>query len=177
MTPVSAIVHYQGVSLHDHRCFCSPSITLFISLIFLKTLVSSLHNRDPVGGTGISCMLSLLLKARRLSVWPSHLHSWQTAGDPERPGPADCSSSREQWYTVSELSAERQGSFQAGEKAKLANVNVRGAGLGENVDSVGSSEEKIIKNTQKGSAWASSPHFRRNTDLRSEMQSLQHFAL
>lgn len=46
MTPVSVIAHYQRASLRDHRCFCPPSITLFLSLIFLKTLVSSLHNRD-----------------------------------------------------------------------------------------------------------------------------------
>lgn len=47
MTPMSVIVHCQWASLHNHKCFCSPSITLFISLIFLKTLASSLHNRDP----------------------------------------------------------------------------------------------------------------------------------
>lgn len=135
MTLMSVILHYQRANPRDHRCLCSSSIIVFLSLIFfLKTLACSLHNKDPKS----RCMVrrntlyveSLLLKAQRLSVWPSHLHSWQTAGDPERPGPAQCFSSREQWYTVSELSPGKQGSFQEPAKAKLkvgklTNVNVR----------------------------------------------------
>lgn len=38
----------SGSESSDRRCLCSASITVFISLIFcLKTLVSSLHNKDP----------------------------------------------------------------------------------------------------------------------------------
>lgn len=48
ITPMSVILHYQGESPRNHRCLCSASISVFISLIFfLKTLVSSLHNKDP----------------------------------------------------------------------------------------------------------------------------------
>lgn len=48
MTLVSVILHYQGANPRDHRCLCSASIIVFLSLIFfLKTLACSLHNKDP----------------------------------------------------------------------------------------------------------------------------------
>lgn len=185
MTPVSVIVHSQGASLHDHICLCSPSISLFISLIFLKTLVSSLYYRDPKlccrrnrnklyvkfaleGSEVISLAITpafLTNSWRPREAWPSWVLLQQRAV-------IHC-----QWaqcWKAGQLPSWGKGKAQSW---KACQCECQRSWTWRKDDSVVLSEEKIIKSTYKGSTWASSPHFRRNTDMRSEMRSLQHFVL
>lgn len=149
--------------------------SLCFSFASLKTLVSSVHTEDPklcCLGSRNKPYIEFALKG-----WGYRFGHHTCIPDKQLetqrgPGPAQCFSSREQWYAVSELSPGKQGSSQTPEKAKLragklANLNARGAGLGETDDNVGSCENKTIKNTCKGSDWAS---FKRNIHMSKSSQ-------
>lgn len=162
--PGSESMWPQMFMFSQHHC-------IYLSHLLLKTLVSSLHNKDPklcCMGNRNKLYIKFALEGAEVigsAITPAFLtNSWR----PREAWPSSVLLQQRavihcQWaqpWKAGQLPSSRKG-----KAGKLANVNVRGAGLGETDDNVGSSEKKTIKNTCKGSAWASSPHFRRNTHV------------
>lgn len=168
ITPVAVTLHYQGVSPRDHRCLCSVSTTVFLSLIFfLKTLVSRLHNKDPkfcCMGNRNKLYIKFGPEGSEVigpAITPALLtNSWRLRGLAQlNASPAESSDT----LSVSSARKSRAASkLLKRQSLKLASLPMW---MSEKLDleknwQHGSSEKKTIKTTCKGSAWASSPHFR-----------------